>query len=385
MSQHPFFDDADFETAKRYVDGLYSVGAFDPVIGGIGEEDKILTAQTASIREYMRQSQRTCSAQGVPFRIYPALVNAMSPNAFAGIKDGLHVCGLHIGLHAMVYEIACYAMARPNLFPEIGDPSKEKAERIPNGNLPAYWLIDHTVQKGTPVTAELADRFMPFCPQRYEYAVYLSLLMIRFVWFHELHHCLNGHVSYLSELVPSIRLNEVAIPGALPLVELPSCDLPLPADRLYQALELDADRSALYAAYRTQFLDKENIIALAELPRPMRCRMTLFAAYLMTFLFERINERQGTKVPLSHPDSHTRLHDMFRTTAIHLAPLDNDIELVFEQVRADMNALALTLPITHDLQDILSRYETAAVQERLDAHEDDLTRLRQQIHMFGYR
>lgn len=385
MSGRPFFDDEDRDAAQRYVDGLYSAGAFDPVIDGIGEEDKILTAQVASIRDYMRQSEGTRSGQGTPLRIYPALVNSMSPNAFAGHRDGLHVCGLHIGLHAMVYEIACYVMTQPNLFPEIGDPSKEKAPTLPDGSLPAFWLIDHTVQKGKQVNPELADRFLPFCPQRYEYAVYLSLLMIRFVWFHEMYHCLNGHVAYLSRFVPSIRLNEVAIPGTLPLVELPSLDLPLPADRLYQELELDADRSALYAAYRTQFENKENIIALAGLPRTMRCRLALLAAYLMTFLFERINERQSTKVPLSHPDSHTRLHDMFRTTAIHLKQLDGDVQSVFEQVRADMGALAQALPILHDLQDIHGRYEAAAVQDRLDAHEANLTLLRQQIQMFGYR
>ncbi len=64
MSGRPFYDDEDRDAAQRYVDGLYSAGAFDPVIGGIGEEDKILTAQVASIRDYMRQSEGTRSGQG---------------------------------------------------------------------------------------------------------------------------------------------------------------------------------------------------------------------------------------------------------------------------------------------------------------------------------
>lgn len=78
----------------------------------------------------------------------------------------------------------------------------------------------------------------------------------------------------------------------------------MPSARLLQALELDADRSALYGAYRTQYENKENIIGIAELPRDMRCRVALFAAYLMTFLFEQIN---GPAKSTTHPASYIRL------------------------------------------------------------------------------
>lgn len=84
----------------------------------------------------------------------------------------------------------------------------------------------------------------------------------------------------------------------------------MPSARLLQALELDADRSALYGAYRTQYENKENIIGIAELPRDMRCRVALFAAYLMTFLFEQINKVIGPAKSTTHPASYIRLRYM---------------------------------------------------------------------------
>src|SRR5690606_24839220 len=105
---------------------------------------------------------------------------------------------------------------------------------------------------------------------------------------------------YLAQWHSDLRLNEVADPQSLSLVELQAFALPLPADRLLKALELDADRSALYAGYRTQAKDKENIIGIAKLDRKLRCRMSLLSSYLMTFLFEQINRRMVLSSAGSH-------------------------------------------------------------------------------------
>ena len=385
MSDRPFFDDLDQRAAKAYVERIFAPGAFDPAIGSEGPRDDVALASVSSARDYMRRSEGTQSSNGKAFRIYPAIANTMSPNAFAGTSGDLLITGLHAGLYAMMFEIAGFVMAQQCAFPEIGDPAQELSPSFPGNTLPAYWLIDETVRHGENFDRELGDKLLPRCPERYQFTIYLTIILSRFVWFHELFHCLNGHVDYLTQFDHSIRLCEVADSQAINLIELQQYSLPLPAERFLQALEFDADRAALFAGYRIQIENEENIIGIATFARHTRCKMTLFCAYLMTFLFEQIAARAEIKKSGSHPLGHVRLSDMLRTTATHLKPLDPNAIKIIDQVRLEFKKLRSSLPQLPDLEDQHQDDGDLSVQKELNDRETDLEVAKKQFQDFAYR
>ncbi len=374
----PLFDDIDQQSAKAYVEGKFAVGAFDPVLGGTEPRDDVAIASITSARDYMRQSASTTSAGDKVFRVYPCLVNSIQPNAFAAQAETALVCGVNVGLHAMVFQMACFIMAQQNMFTEIGDPKGEASPRFDDDQLPAFWLIDQTVAGQDVADMDFAGRLVPRDSERYQFAIYLTILMMRFVWFHELFHCLNGHVDYLAQFNRDIRLNEVADANYIGLIETQSASLPLPVHRFLRAIELDADRSALYGAYRTQLDDKENIIGIAKFDRAFRCRLALFASLFMTFLFDQINNRFGNDKQSTHPGSFTRLQDMMRTIAIHLADMDENISEYFTCLTDDFAQLQTVLPS-------LPALHAMPNNQLLDQIENDLVVARPSFQDLGYR
>lgn len=231
MPDRPFFDERDTQIARRYVEEKYQPGAFDPVNEeGAEQPDLVAIASIASTRGYLRHSEQTISKAGKPFRAFPAFVSTIVPNAFAASRDGLHICGLHVGLFAMVHEICFLTMGQQACFTAIGDPARERSPRYEIGDFPAFWLIDQTVNDAEFSKHALTTGLVPQCQERYLFGVHLTLLMLRFVWFHEQAHCINGHVDYLATFNKDIRLNEVADPS-LSFVELDTAPLPLPWQR----------------------------------------------------------------------------------------------------------------------------------------------------------
>ncbi len=386
MATKSFFSGQDVQIAQAYVEGEFGIGAFDPVVGTTEPRDEIALASIASARDYFQQSEGTRSSSGQSFRVFPGMANVMAPNAFAAKSDELHLCCIHVGLHVMIFETACFVMTQQDAFTEVGGPQKETSPTYPADAMPAFWLIDQTVAQGTVSATPFADALVPKCPERYLFAVHLTLLMLRYVWFHELFHCLNGHVGYLARHNENIRLNEIAALQNPGIVEIEGEDFPLPKARLLQALELDADRSAIYAAYRTQLHDKENIIGIAERKRQQRCEMALLAAVLVTFIIEQINQRTGRLKVQTHPTGYTRLHDVLRTTASHLQPVDPNITKLFQSLLQQLRLLRRSaLPGLPDPDRLLTDLENAEFQAELDVHENDLNVARNRFQPFGYR
>lgn len=141
----------------------------------------------------------------------------------------------------------------------------------------------------------------------------------------------------------------------------------------------------MYWVYRTQIDDKENISGIAAHPKRLRCKMVLFTALLMTFLFEQVNNRLATNNLGTHPNSQTRLHDMIRTTATHLVEMDETVLEVFCEVLEEFTALAPVLSGLPTGDELLRACQDAALQTALDERGADLKAARPAFTDFGYR
>ncbi|MFA6965234.1 hypothetical protein [Bosea sp. (in: a-proteobacteria)] len=380
-----FFRDGDDAIARAYVDRSFGAGAYLDFEPGAAGRDEILVASTASARDYMMQSASCATSGGQIFRVRPSLIETIRPNAFATRHRDLHLCGMNTGMYGAIFELCNFVMAQPGLFRDIGEPGRETATPLPPGVVPGFWLIDQLRIHGTIIDKSLAPSLMPKCPERYHFAVALTLHVMRFVWFHEMCHCLNGHVGALVDIVPSIRLNEMPDDSALAtLVELEQASLPMNASAFLQAIELDADRSALWAAFRTQSEDKENVIALQQFDQAQRIKLSLLSAYLITFIMEEASRRLNSERRESHPDSYTRLHNLVRTTASHLLDARTGMQAIFYDVMRELKVLRGAIPSLVDVDQVLADCLSPQFQAVLDDKEEQVETARSYFITFSF-
>lgn len=379
-----FFGDDDARLARGYIEDNFGAGAYLAIGLETPDRDEVLIAGFLSARDYMRQSEG-CNGAGLPLRLFAGLIETIRPNAFATHHRGLHLCGFNTGLYGAIFELCHFVMAQPGVLKDVGDPAHETGASLPPGIVPGFWMIDQLRSHGSLRDKTLAPSFMPRCPERASFAIILTLHMMRFVWFHELYHCLNGHVGALSRHVPSIRLNEMPDDAGLAaLVELEKARLPMGKPAFMQAIELDADRTALWAAFRTQIEDKENIIALQSLDGRRRISLCLLSAYLITNIFDEAGRRWGQSAS-THPGSYTRLHNLIRTTASHLLDADPGVHATFQEVMRELRALKRSIPALVDADRVLADCLSPSFQALLDAADEQLEAARAYFEAFAFR
>lgn len=371
----PPYDQEDADAADAY---LASVGliSFDPFAPETPEPDLILTTSLADAREMMEQAFTTRNAGGRGFRVLPLFVESAKVNAFAVDHGGLHVCGINIGLVSAVYELSLFVFSRSTIFREIGDAAGESSPALPPDAALAYWISDRVRAgdgvDGRAVGAELAPRD----GQRQIAALFLTLLMLRFVWLHELFHCLNGHAGLRAQEAHGTALHEISDGAVLALVEVePHAEASSPVSEAY-CMEFDADRSAFWAMMERQAADEEPIDGVRALPAMLRLRLTAFAGVLMTFLFDQAARRCAAQAGGTHPVAYHRLHNLVRTMASNLSDPAEQMKQLLAHTLTEMDYFQDCLPQAVSGSQLLRDLSHADLQQEFDRVEDTLSATR---------
>ncbi len=148
-------------------------------------------------------------------------------NAVATFNRGYALVGCHRGTFSNLGFLFDTILAQPDLLSNIGDPSAETS-----------WLLSMEACDWSREVSEIASSMTyknvpqssrPRCPDRQVFSERLLLLSMDFLFFHEVSHILNRHLSLLREITPLAALSEKSS-----VVKYLS-----PLD--YQALEFNAD------------------------------------------------------------------------------------------------------------------------------------------------
>ena len=324
-----------------------------------------------STRVYWANCFSSRDEAGQRFRVMPAYVMDAGLNAFADLVGDLHLCGVNVGLAAALLELASFCLAQASVLTEIGDPAQEVSPAA-GAEPPGFRFPQTLVLSGREPRFTELPAYFPRDPARQAAAVYLTLLMLRFVWFHELYHGLNGHVRFLQRAA-GLRLDEAA------------GDQSEETAVLQRTMELDADQSAFFVCAGIQHRGTENILGVQALGRDVRLKLTLLGAYLTTWMFDEQARRQGRQTHLTHPAPYLRLHNLLRCAAVYLA---DDIPGLAQLNRAILDDLAGLEPlggsafaparILHDMQ-------SQAFQAELDGYDGLNEKIQPAYHRFGYR
>lgn len=308
-------------------------------------EDQAFATSLASFEMLAGGTKAMVTPRGDAFDFRCGYVDTNELNAFADIHNGTHIIGMHHALLVTIVEFALFVFTQADQFPEIGDANGEDSPYPNFGAAPGIFLLDKTL-RGEPVVADTDRHRVPKCADRHVAAIYLAMHMVRFVWFHELAHCVNGHVLFLKSLDIDVALNEVPDPSML--VGLKKAGIAeTDMRRILHALELAADRDAMRAACNVQLAGGENIEGIAALSPATRLTMCLFGAYLMTWLFDEYQRFAHSVHDLTHPFPKDRLANLVRFTRSEFADVSDELAGLHDGVCARFNRLAAKIPNMH--------------------------------------
>lgn len=340
----------------EYAAGYLDAVAFEPDFEKADEQ--IFASSLNSFRDLLRYSDGMANADGMPLTVHAGFVEKMTPNALADHHDDVHFIAMHQALMATIVDLCLFLFTQDCVFPNIGDAAGEVSPIYDGDDAPGLFLLRMTMAGGS--VDPRTDHFrVPRDADRHIAAVYMSILMSRYVWLHELAHCENGHVLLLQQGSDSGRVHEVAEPAALVGIKRGVSD----AERaLRYGLEFDADRAALLHLITVQLAGRENLPGLLAYDDLTRLEMALLGAYLMTWLFEAYQRFMNSMHGLTHPDPALRLQNL----SASLRALAPELASVEDSVRARFNALVGRLPGLHPI-DAHPHHDQDGAAEQLSA------------------
>lgn len=335
------------EMFRRYATETLGARPFEP-----REDEQSELAFAASLNSFRRLyagGWGGVNASGQPLAVTAGYIEAMTPNAFAEAGDGFHFIGMHDALLVTMMDLALFAFTQSRLFPTVGDAASEASPAPQHGGVPGLYLLELTL-RGEAVEPDLARHRVPQDADRHVAAVYLAMHMARFVWEHELAHCRLGHAAFLKDRGGRARLTEA--PESIDLVKRrPQLGGELSRSLLH-AFELEADAEALKACLILQLRDEENIPGIRGHDPGLRIQMAIFAAYLMTWLFEAYGRHSAVASSSTHPEPLTRLASLMSTTHSILGEADGFDEFhqgILDQVDALIDALSVDTAVRPSL------------------------------------
>lgn len=308
------------------------------------DQTHIFHSSLESTHHQFKWTNDATNSTGEKFKLSAGFLDTFSPNALADRYQNTYFIGIYVALFVAISEFAMFCFAQREFFADVGDPSKETSPNPWDNRLPGLWLMDNTA-KGGRVENKHSRHLIPKDSERYIMSQYLSLLMVRFVWLHELAHCFNGHVDLVQNRDIALRLYEVA--PQLDLVQSskqrfvkPCEDMP----NILKCLEFDADNSALWANCNIQLRDLENLEGIRELDNDLSLRLTIFGSYAMIWLFDAFQTYLNSQNGLSHPEPSLRLQNLLRTAQTRLFSIGDGIEDLHAQSLAEFDPIKQAIP-----------------------------------------
>lgn len=322
-------------TFEAYARTRLNVAVFVPNFDK--EDEQLFAASLASTENLFASLGERRNPSGAALLVSAGFVETITPNAFADWHEGGHVIGLHAALLVTITDFALYAFTQANFLPTIGDPAAETSPPPSFGEAPGLFLLDRTLQGGAIDVAADKHR-VPNDAARHEAAIYLAVLMARFVWLHEWAHCALGHVDYLKAAGSSARLHEVPDPQTLVGLRTRSAN----EDTLIRhAMELEADNAALTMKLQFQLDGREPVPGIQAFDPMTRVEMSAIAALLMAWLFEEYQRHMDTRNAVTHPAPRDRLHTLYNAAEQILAGSDAKDRVLrsYEALRAYIKAM----------------------------------------------
>lgn len=348
-------------TFANYARDVLNAVAFEPDFER--PDEQVFAASLASFRDLVKGWIGRRNAMGARLDIEAGFIERMTPNALADHYDDRHMIVMHQALMATIVDLCLLLFTQACLFPTIGNAKAELSPRYHGADVPGLFLLRKTIAGGM-IDPAVDHARVPRDAERHVAAIYMAVMMSRYVWLHELAHCTQGHVLLLKAHDAGAPFNEVAAP--LELVGIKPRGTHSSGYDLRRSLELEADATALTELIAVQMDGMENIPGLLAYDDDTRMMMALLGAALMTWLFEEYQSFMDAQHGLSHPTPASRLGNMIQ----HMRAMHSDNAQHVDAVMQQLAALGDCLPGLDQIQAALIVHDpvtASALPAELDA------------------
>ena len=332
-----------------------------------GAQD-FLALSLGSFEHHLKLTKNLRCISGEAFVVHAGYLDCNRPDARAAERDGIHLIAQNVGFGAAGFEFALFCLSQSTLLKHIGNPLCERNPAAIDGYPPGFWMREAGAVLGENDFIAQASTLIPKDPRRYEFAILFTTLIMRFVWFHELYHAVNGHVGLVHDRGHSMGFGETD------KAELNTMDA-----KVISLLELDADQSAFKALCNVPIADIENIKGLRQLPLEDHVRSSLLAAYVSTWMLDVYLQRQSVDAPNTHPAPSIRRQNLIRTFASVVAPQIPNAKDIHDDVLSELSALSDIVPDFPSGDRLRSEMRDFKLQDDLDAAQSALEHLRDDL------
>lgn len=372
----------DFEIFRRYAEKILGMSALRT--SADQAETKLFDLSLESARVQFSWTKNTVNQLGEPFRLLLGYADTRHPNAVADRDGPMHFVTMNVPLFTAINEFAMFCFTQKDFFPDVGEATSETSPSPLDDRVPGIWLLDYT-KNGGRVSEEHSRELIARDPFRFEISQYLALLMVRFVWLHELSHCFNGHVAFVRKHGLSLRLHEIEEPiTALEFSKQPVSELSADAATVFKCLELDADASAFWASFNIQSGTFENIEGIMNLDRTLRLQLMFFGVYAMVWLFEQFQTYLKSQNGITHPAPSLRLLHLLKTAQQRMLLKSEDIDLAHKTALNQFAVLAEKIPGMYQGANLLNQNAPNPKKEALAELEERLDTLKEELCTFEF-
>lgn len=193
---------------RRFVKQKHHAKSFVPDFQNADEQ--VFAASLNSFYALTQSQASMTNSLGQVFQLKAGYLEKKPPNAFAGFFDGWHYIGMHQALMVTIMDLCLFLFTQDDIFPHIGNADQELRPSFGQEDAPGLYLLKMTMA-GETVEPNTDHIRVPQCADRHVAAVYMAILMSRYVWFHEMAHCTNGHVLLLQNQKYGASVDEVEL------------------------------------------------------------------------------------------------------------------------------------------------------------------------------
>lgn len=242
------------------------------------------------------QESPECSETYGLLRIAAGYTQSRNPNGACSIEKGEHCISLTRGLVLHLLRICSIAARHPLMF--VGLPDSGSISP-PGLKMDDWFRWDAKVEQS--LFWELVSPSIDKAPFRQRLSFLLLFDALHIAWLHEAFHVYLGHAGYLRKHKNRLRMNE----------QTPAASTDQKEDKLYQALEFEADHTAMRMA--TDLVHKKadpiyQTIA-PELSMDQRLGILLMGGCFLTLGWSAMEQHYNQRSPL-HPPPFVRYYTM---------------------------------------------------------------------------
>lgn len=332
-----------------------------------------LALSLASFEDFLSLTAGLKRPSGEAFAAQAGYIDSASLNARIAERDGVHLIAMHVGFGAAAFEFALFCLSQSTVLSAYGDAARETGPPAIDGYPPGFWMREAGAGLKEDEFLGSARAIMPRDPRRYETALFLTILMTRFVWLHELYHGVNGHVGLASHFDLTLGFEEMETAQSQEL-----------SPEILQLMELDADQSALNTLCRIIAADLENIEGLRRLAKQDCLILGLLAAYGATWILDEHLLRDGNANTVTHPSPALRRLNLVRTFASAVAPGLGEAKAIHAAALSEMSAISDIIQRFPSAQTMHTEMRSTEIHAGLDRQQDALEALRSELAPYRY-